>query len=216
MNNWYVRRISNEAHKPKITLPTSTVEEIVASRPGELMKVSLLYTGNINKDADITCFFSLLQQMCIYIFILSKSELEMDEMRTHTHTTTMVQFFCESSLPFCFVFHSQDWYKANSKHVIISVLMFFNYRARHSFLLGSCPLLTLTSLFLYTSPHYIEGFNHLSFLILLSLVKPRFLFTFRSLTLFQVLSGGRHRQISDSSLPLNPGPSGTSPVPRAM
>ena len=91
---------------------------------------------------------------------------------------------------FFFILLSQDWHMVNSKHLIISTSMFFSFRAFAKypfFLLGSYPLSTLVSLFIYisstfislfylTSLHYLKAFNHFSFLILVSLVQPRSLY----------------------------------------
>ena len=70
-----------------------------------------------------------------------------------------------------------------SNHLSFSMFFLFRPFTKHPyFLLGSYPLWTIASmflhisstfmsLFLYTSPHYLEAFNHLNFLILPQLEK---------------------------------------------
>ena len=118
-------------------------------------------------------------------------------------------------LHFFFLRLSRDWYGANPKRLIIwaPITFYFIFMTflRHTFFLlfGSYSFrleracffkfILLSRACFFTPLHYLEAFNHLSFLILASLVQPRPLSTFHPWAVWHKASVQRGVTFSEST-----------------
>ena len=70
----------------------------------------LLYTGNNNNNADVSKFNRLLFLFYFIIRNVHMRRVRASEDGRNAHTVASVRFFCETSLPFCFVLSTSKFF----------------------------------------------------------------------------------------------------------